>query len=281
MKILLIAAILMAMSGISAISGTCTAMESADSKLVGNPTTKPAGKPDACKDITIQALRVQVPIPLATILSRRGVNGICEVILDIRGQMVPVYSGKNFVIAGEMYQTRKQVTQNQLNQLKEKRFASLKPEAEKCVAMTLKPKDKAVSRIVYMITDPVCPYCHRAETRLKQFAEKYGAEFKIIFNSVHPPVGREKAIEAVCRKLGAEDYLKGVWKEDNKTKQYQCPKGIELIKHSENLARKLGVRGVPVFYLENGERIVGANMPALARALSKTPEKSVKVSYAK
>jgi len=131
-----------------------------------------------------------------------------------------------------------------------------------------------------MITDPVCPFCHRAETRLKQFAEEYGAEFKIIFNSVHPPVGREKAIEAVCRKLTAEDYLKGAWKNENKTQQYQCAKGIELIKHSESLAKKLGVRGVPVFYLENGEMVVGANMPALARALSKPSGKPAKISNA-
>ena len=252
----------------TAMIGTCMAADRSD-------------KPDACEDITVQALKSQVPLPPATILSKREVNGVCEVILDIRGQMVPVYAGKNFVIAGEMYQARKQVTQNQLNRLKAKRFGSLKTEVEKCVAMTLKPKGKTVIQTVYMITDPVCPFCHRAETRLKEFAESYGAEFKMVFNSVHPPVGRQKAIEAVCRKLSATEYLKGTWKNENKTQQYQCFKGTELIKRSESLARKLGVRGVPVFFLENGESVVGANMPALARALSKEPEKSVKVSHAK
>ena len=257
----------------AAMTGTCMAADSF--------ATEPAGKPDACENITVQTLKSQVPLPPATILSRRDLNGVCEVILDIRGQMVPVYAGKNFVIAGEMYQARKQVTQNQLNRLKAKRFGSLKAEVEKCVAMTLKPKDKAVRRTVYMITDPVCPYCHRAEGRLEEFAQQYGAEFKMVFNSVHPPVGRQKAIEAVCRKLSATEYLKGTWKNENKTQQYQCAKGTELIKRSESLARKLGVRGVPVFFLENGESVVGANMPALARALSKEPGKSVKVSYAK
>ncbi len=242
------------------------------------PGSKTAENPDACTDITMQALRAQVPIPPAVILSRRDVNGVCEVILDIRGQMVPVYAGRNYAIAGEMYQAKKQITQDKLNQLKAKRFRSLKAEVKKCVAMTLKPKDKAVTKTVYMITDPVCPFCHRAETRLKEFAAKYGAEFKFVFNSVHLPVGREKAIEAVCRKLSAEDYLKDSWKKDNKTQQYQCAGGVELIKRSESLARKLGVRGVPLFYLENGETVVGANMPALARALSTKP---VKVSYAK
>jgi thiol:disulfide interchange protein DsbC len=258
-SILLVTAIFMAISG---IFGTCLA----------------AGKPDACKGITMQALRARVPIPPAAILSKRDVNGVCEVILDIRGEFVPVYAGKDYVIAGEMYQARKQITQATISGLKAKRFTSLKPEVEKCVAMTLKPKGKAVSQTVYMITDPVCPFCHRAETRLKEFTQKYGAAFKIVFNSVHPPVGTQKAIEAVCRGLSAEDYLKGAWKKDNKTQQYQCPKGTELIKRSESVTKKLGVRGVPVFYLENGETVVGANIPALARALSK---KSVKVSYAK
>ena len=250
-------------------TGTCMATES------GNGV-----KADACKNVTILSLRANVPIPPAKIVSRRDVNGVCEVILSIRGEFVPVYVGKNYVIAGEMFQDRHQVTQAQLEKLKAERFLGLKPEVQRCVAMTLKPPaGKAVKHTVYMITDPVCPFCHRAESTLKELSSKYGAEFKMVFYSVHLPVGRQKAIEAVCRGLSAEDYLEGSWKKDNK--QYQCAKGTELIKRSERLARKLGVRGVPVFYLANGERVVGANIPALARALSEASRKATKVSHAR
>ena len=191
-----------------------------------------AKEPDlACKDITLASMQKHVPIPPATILSQHEVNGICEVILDINGQYVPVYAGKNFIIAGEMFQDKKQITQSRIDALKAEDFVLLKPEIEKCVAFTFTPQ-KETKHIIYMITDPVCPFCHQAETQLKEFAETYSAQFKIILASVHPPVGRQKAIEAVCRKLSLDDYITGKWKDDDKTDQYQCLDGTSLIESS-------------------------------------------------
>ena len=222
---------------------------------------------DPCSAVTLASLRHQVPIPPATILSKRAVAGMCEVILDIRGQYVPVYAGPDYVIAGEMFKDRRQVTQETITGLRAKRFRALKGEVDKCVAMTLEPSRGKADKTVYMITDPVCPFCHRAESRLREFADKYRAEFKLILYSVHPPVGRRKAVEAVCRGLSAEEYLDGKWKQENLTDKYQCRAGAELIKRSEQLVRKLAIRGVPMFYLSDGTLVQGANMPALARAL--------------
>jgi len=227
---------------------------------------------NACKDITLSSMQQHVPIPPATILSQHEVNGICEVILDINGQYVPVYAGKNFIIAGEMFQDKKQITQSRIDALKAEDFLSLKPEIEKCVAFTLTPQ-KETKHTIYMITDPVCPFCHQAETQLKEFAETHSAQFKIILASVHPPVGRQKAIEAVCRKLSLDDYVTGKWKDDNKTDKYQSPEGTSLIESSEKVTSALGIDGVPVFYLEDGRRIDGADMPALANALSGNSER--------
>jgi len=82
----------------------------------------------------------------------------------------------------------------------------------------------------------------------------------------------------VCRKLSFDDYTKGNWKDENKTDQYQCRDGVNLIEASEKITGYLGIDGVPVFFLENGQRIDGADMPALESALSGI---SVKVSDAK
>jgi thiol:disulfide interchange protein DsbC len=237
-----------------------------------------AQEPDsACKNITLVSMQQHVPIPPAIILAQHEVNGICEVILDINGQYVPVYAGKNFIIAGEMFQDKKQITQSRIDALKAEDFVLLKPEIEKSVAFTLTPQ-KEPKHTIYMITDPVCPFCHQAETQLKEFAETHFAQFKIIMSSVHPPVGRQKAIEAVCRKLSLDDYINGKWKDEDKTDQYQCPEGTALIESSEKVTSALGIDGVPVFYLEDGHRIDGADMPALANALSEIPEK---LSHAK
>ena len=230
-------------------------------------TARSDESPDICKDITLASMQTHVPIPPATIVSKQPVNGICEVILDINGQYVPVYAGKNYVIAGEMFQDKKQLTQTRLDDLKAENFIRLKPDIEKCIATSYAPQIEIKHRI-YMISDPVCPFCHQAEAELKGFAETHGVEFKILFSSVHPPVGRQKAIEAVCRKLSLEEYISGTWMDENKTDQYQCREGIDLIAASEKIAAALGLDGVPVFFLENGHRIDGADMPALANALS-------------
>ena len=100
------------------------------------------GNTGACQGITIRKLRAQVPIPPAAILSKRRINGVCEVILDIRGQYVPLYAGTNYVIAGEMFQKKRQITQATITALQAKRFLSLKPAIEKCVAMVLRPKQE-------------------------------------------------------------------------------------------------------------------------------------------
>jgi thiol:disulfide interchange protein DsbC len=176
-----------------------------------------------------------------------------------------------------MFQDKKQITQSRLDDLKAQNFLRLKPEIEKCTALTCKPK-KEIKHTIFMITDPVCPFCHQAESQIKEFAEKNAVEFKIILASVHPPVGRQKAIEAVCRKLRLDDYISQTWKDENKTDQYQCENGSKLIDASEKLSAALGLEGVPVFFLENGQRIDGADMPALENALSGI---SVKVSDAK
>ena len=66
--------------------------------LVTAMTVSVAGFPsDPCMGISIRKLRQQVPIPPATILSKKAVAGMCEVILDIRGQYVPVYAGPDSV----------------------------------------------------------------------------------------------------------------------------------------------------------------------------------------
>ncbi len=230
-----------------------------------------------CRNITLSAMQQHVPIPPASILSKNPVNGICEVILDINGQYVPVYAGKEFIIAGEMFQDRKQITQTRIDGLKAENFIRLRSDIDACVAMSYAPAEKA-KHTIYMITDPVCPICHQAESQLKNFAGTHDAKFKIILSSVHPPVGRRKAVEAVCRNLSLDDYISGDWQAENKTDDYQCDEGIDLIAASEKIVSELGINGVPVFFLENGRRIDGADMTALEKALT---DYSVTVSDAK
>jgi len=218
-----------------------------------------------CTGITIDSLREHVPIPPAQIVSKRDVYGLCEVILKINNEYVPIYATSKFVIAGEMFVNRHQITQESLARIKAKFFLKFKKVADKLTAFTYRPKGK-IRHTIYMFTDPVCPFCHRAEKDIKQIADQYKAQVKFIFFPVHIPIGEEKAVEAVCKGLTANKYLQGSWRKDS---GWQCKKGKEFIKESESFAKKLGVRGVPTFFLDNGEMIVGANLSLLRQELSR------------
>lgn len=226
----------------------------------------PAHAENPCDTITTDSITRHVPVSGA-IISKRNVNGICEVILKIRQEYVPVYVTPDFVIAGEMFQDKKQITKNIIDRLKEKGFILYRKRLNQCVSMKYRPQGD-IKQVIYMITDPECPYCDRAAKKIKKIADNYQAEVKIILHNVHGKAGRGKVIEAICRNLDFDQYTNKNWIKENKTNEYQCSAGIKLLKQTNQIIKKIGITGVPVFYLESGKKIVGANMPALIKALN-------------
>jgi len=207
----------------------------------------------------LSTLNKHVPIPPARIVSKREVYGLCEIILEIRGEFVPVYATDQFVLAGELFCKRHPVTQEKIRKIQEKLFISMRPELDKVVAMIYRPDTEKIQHTLYMITDPACPYCHLAEAGIREIAKEHNAVLKVVFFPVHLPEGKEKAIEAICRKLNFQAYIKDNWRREGKTEQHQCEKGKKLLKKSIALGKRLGIRGVPTFYLDNGKKTVGAN----------------------
>ncbi len=226
----------------------------------------PAHAENPCATIPPDSITRHVPVSGA-IISKRNVNGICEVILKIRREYVPVYVTPDFVIAGEMFQDKKQITKNVIERLKEKDFLLYRKSLDQCVSMQYRPQGD-IKQTIYMITDPECSYCDRAIKKIKKIADDYKAEVKIILHSVHGPAGQKKVVESICRNLDFDQYTNKNWIKENKTNEYQCSAGIKLLKQTNQIIKKLGITGVPVFYSESGRKIVGANMPALIKALN-------------
>ena len=219
-----------------------------------------------CEAITPENITNHVPVS-GIIMSKRNVNGICEVILKIRQEYVPVYVTPDFVIAGEMFQNKKQITKNMIDRLKEKDFVFYRKRLDQSVSIRYRPQGD-IKQTIYMITDPQCPHCDRAAKKIKIIANNYQAEVKIILHSVHGEAGREKVIEAICRNLDFDQYTNKKWIKKNRTNTYQCSAGTEKIIQTERIIKKLGITGVPVFYLENGAKVIGADMPGLIKALN-------------
>ncbi len=236
-------------------------------------------KGDICHQVGLETLKSHIPFafpPDAKIVSKRNTKGLCEVILNIRGRDFPFYVGKDFVILGQMFSNKQNLSNEILKSLtqksrkqEEKLFKKLKGEVDKVAVMEYKPSNKP-QRTIYMFTDPLCPFCHRAEGQIIDVAKRHNATLKIVFFPVHLPRGKEKSVEAICRKMDLNTYLKDDWRNEKEpeVQKFQCAAGEQIVERSMALGKKLKIMGVPTFILDNGKRVVGANMNKLDSVLS-------------
>ncbi|MDQ7031707.1 MAG: thioredoxin fold domain-containing protein [Desulfonauticus sp.] len=211
----------------------------------------------------------------AKIASKRKIKDMCEVILELSNRFYTCYLTKDFLIIGQMYSNGKSISKPVIEKLKlkqtketEKEFFNQRKNLDKFAAIVYKPSPTA-QKVLYMFTDPLCPFCHKAETKIKQIVDKYNVILKIILYPVHPIIGPKKAIEAICRNFDLKQYLSQQWKKEkeNDIEKYQCNKGKKILETSKEIGDKLNIRGVPTFLLDNGTKIIGANLIQLESAL--------------
>ena len=226
---------------------------------------------DACSEIDMPAISKILKgdaLSGASIVSKEPIQdlGLCEVILQTQsGQYLPCYVCRDFMILGHLYKDGQNISENRTARIRKSLFLSLKPELNSAVAFIYRPKVKKTN--VFMITDPLCPYCHKAEPQIKALADKYHAQINVILYSVHGPNGDKKCVEAVCRNFALDAYQKEQWRKEN-TDDFQCEKGVLLIEKARNLVHQIGITGVPTFILDDGRSVSGANLDALKRLLA-------------
>lgn len=226
---------------------------------------------DVCDGIN---LTTHVPIPPYTVVSKKPVKGhnLCEMILKIKTRgmngytYVPVYAAKDFVIAGEMFKNRHQISQEEINKLKSqefsKTFKQYQPQLEKLTAAVYQP-DKAGKRYLYFITDPLCSYCNTAKKQIRDLAEKYDFSVKTVFFPVHGKSSRSKISSFICGHKTYNDYLNNNF--GNKT---ACEAGDKYLSRSVELGVKLGVNGTPTFITDNGDLVPGLDTRKVAKLMS-------------
>jgi len=239
-------------------------------------TVPPCFSGDPCSEIDLPAISKILKgdaLLGASIASKEPIKelGLCEVILRIKtGQYLPCYISGDSMILGHLYKDGRNMSQAEVTQIKKSVFLSLKPQLGNVVAFIHRPRVKKNN--LYMITDPLCPYCHKAESRIKELANQYDAQINVILYSVHGPEGEKKCIEAVCRNFTLDEYEKDHWRKTN-TGDYQCEKGAHLIQNAKNLIQQIGIDGVPTFILDDGRSVSGANLATLTRLLAASQER--------
>jgi len=195
----------------------------------------------------------------------KHIPGLCDVILQLNNQKIIVYtdpSGK-FILLGSRggigrifnLKTGENVSSLDeaiLNKIPEKQVHEL----DKYVAFTYGHSGK----VIYLFTDPECPFCQRIEPILKKLADEGKVQIKVIlFPLPFHRHAKEKAVAMVCQNIGWEGLRNEYWTSDRmeKLEQWQCKEGEELIKRSLEIAKKYGVQGTPTIITSEGIKIVG------------------------
>lgn len=208
-----------------------------------------AKTPSVCKGIDLNA---NVPMPPYRIMSERNVHGLCEMILDMQGQLVPVYATKNFVIAGEMFSHRVQVTERQIRRVKSEilknKFSEARQSLNSLVVASFNPKAK---KYVYFIVDPLCPYCEAAKSKLEKLAKKHNFGIRLVFFPVHGAPAVKDIEGFICSHKNFQDYI------NNDFKGKICKRGKDYINKSISINRRLMVEGTPTIITYKGDFILG------------------------
>lgn len=195
--------------------------------------------------------------PSVKIVSKKEKYGLCEIVIDDRGQFVIVYATKDFALFGDLIRHGKSETQELYAELRKKLFLKARKELDKLTAVVYKPPGKPKD-VVYFISDPDCPYCNAVKKKVKELADKYRVEIRLVwFPLPMHQEADEKAAAFICEKKSYEDYLKGNYGSK------ECKEGKDIVEQSIRIVQDLGVNGTPTFFFRDGTIVVGANMKAL------------------
>lgn len=220
---------------------------------------------DPCEGVTMDTIRGHKHFVAPIYLGQRPVNGLCEVLIKTENNIVPVYVGDTFVIAGAMFQDRKDITGEGLQRIISRNFQTLRHDVDRAVAFRYTPPGP-IRHTLYLFASPTCPHCEEILEQIRPVLDENRTELRVLFKA--SGTAEALAIEAVCKKVNLESYLSRHWMSPAGTQHSTCKEGVEILDRSNELSRRLNITRVPTFFTERGLMLVGARLPAL-RALLK------------
>ena len=217
-----------------------------------------------CENVTMDTINSHRPFPSASILSKRPVQGICEVLLQVGDKKIAVYARENFLITGELFRKKANLTTEGFELLTSRTFRELRGEIDQAVALRYTPEGD-IRNTLYMFSSPDCPNCHKALIDLMPILDETNIELKILL--IAQGSSKAKAEKIACLKGDLETYLN----EDVMGKEFNaapaCEEGEELLRRSTDLGIRLSIKSVPVFFTQDGLMIIGSNIEAVERLL--------------
>uniref|UniRef100_UPI004049EBA2 DsbC family protein n=1 Tax=Dissulfurimicrobium sp. TaxID=2022436 RepID=UPI004049EBA2 len=171
--------------------------------------------------------------------------GLCEVQLKLNEQAGIVYTDPkgDFLIAGQLYKTSDgtNITQKMVMELN--RFSQA--DMERLSALTAFKIGKG--KVVYIVTDPQCPYCKKAEEIIVPMAQAGQLELRVLLFPLQFHQGaKEEAISIICDNKGIEG-LQSRYRSEN-----QCEAGRKKVEDTIAFLSKKGVTGTPTYIFQDG-----------------------------
>lgn len=201
-------------------------------------------------------------VEVVNVSSVKEWSGLCEVFVKIDGEPRIFYVDQNarYLVTGNLIDLseRRNITRERMQEMDIVTSEYLK-ELEKHVNIEYKKGP----RYIYVITDPDCPVCKRAEEPLISWANKNNVTLKIILMPIpelHPDA-YAKSVAIVCENRTFSDYI------SRRFGNTTCDRGKKAIDSNMEFLRKLGVSGTPTFIGPKGKKIVG--LPADINELDK------------
>jgi thiol:disulfide interchange protein DsbC len=183
--------------------------------------------------------------------SASDMPGFCQSQIKVGGQIYLLYFDHrgDFLFSGNLFDLR---TGKNLTLETQQTANRLSPEDMRYLE-TLSPFSLGTGKkIVYLVTDPQCPYCKQAETLLKKMVAKEDLQVRWLMFPLDIHKGaKEQCISILCDNKGLEGFDTG-YQSNN-----QCPEGIKKIETAMTFLQKKGINSTPTFIFSDGIHISG------------------------
>ena len=188
------------------------------------------------------------PIKVVSV-KKSEVSGLCEAVVSLNGQKRILYTDKTgeYIVNGQIFRIkdRQNITRNTIQELNKFTMPQLKT-LDNLVAFEEGKGEKAKS--FYFVTDPMCPYCKRAEQIFEPLIKEGKIKVKFLLFPLRFHKGaKEQSISIICDKKGLEG-LKSQYKSDN-----QCEAGKKKVEDTIKFLQQKGITGTPTYIFSDGK----------------------------
>lgn len=237
-----------------------------------------------CAHVNLDWISSHIPLPAnAKILQVHEKEELCEVVLAINGKAAPIYAGRDFILAGQLFKNGRSITGDTMKAIAEQvekekmAFAQNKALAEKERKVFLKNNIKAMDDLVsfsfdfvdpdksrghfYVVTDPDCSHCKDLLPKLESTALESGMVIKVILYPILGDHARNLAMQAICNNYSYAEYV-GIEMNDSVS---SCERSENLLAKTADFFQKANLSFVPLVVAGDGSWVVESNFHTMVR----------------